>query len=167
MRAVITEKDLTAMQKRVHLLGAAATATQKASAEQAPDDYVSQLAKFVPAEVISFYVAMFAAASTAKSTFNSYEIVTIVMFLLGFFATLIFTLATNKKELKPNDVPGLYSKAAISTGAFVVWAFTLGAPFTTFSWYNPFYGTLALAFYTLVAPKLYELVPVITPRVTA
>lgn len=164
MRAVITEKDLTAMQKRVDRLGTAATAAQKASAAQTPDDYVAQLAKFVPAEVVSFYVAMFAAASTAKSTFTSYETVTVVMFLMGFFATLIFTFATNKKELKPHDAPGLYSKAAISTGAFVVWAFALGAPFTAFSWYNPFYGTLALAFYTLVAPKLYELVPVQTVK---
>ena len=156
MRAVITEKDLRKMKEE---LPKNATAEQTEPTEQKPDDYVAQLAKFIPVEIISFYVAIFAAATAAKSTLPSYDTITWVMFFMGFFATLIFTLAINKKELKPQATPGLYSKAVISTGAFVVWAFTLGAPFTTFSWYNPFYGTLSLAFYTLVAPKLYELVP--------
>lgn len=164
MRAVITEKDLAAMNKRLEQPGARATDEQKAAAAQKEDDYVAQLAKFVPVEVIAFYVAMSAAATTVKSTLPSYETVTSVMFLMGFFATLIFTLATNKRELRPGDAPGVYSKAAISTGGFVVWAFSLGAPFTAISWYNPFYGTLSLAFYTLVAPKIYELVPVLPAK---
>jgi 4-hydroxybenzoate polyprenyltransferase len=147
MRGVITEKDVAKMK------------AVGAPTEQKPDDYVAHLAKFVPVEVISFYVAMSAAAATAKSTLPSYETVAWVMFLMGFFATLIFTLATNKRELRPDKIPGVYSKAAISTGAFVVWAFSLGAPFTSISWYHPFYGTLSLAFYTLVAPKIYKLFP--------
>ena len=156
MRAVITEKDLRKMKEK---LPPNATLAQTQTTEQKPDDYVAQLTKFIPVEIIAFYVAIFAAATAAKSTLPSFDTITWVMFFMGFAATLIFTLANNKKELRPDNIPGTISKAAISTGSFVVWAFSLGAPFTTFSWYNPFYGTLALMFYTLVAPKIYELFP--------
>jgi hypothetical protein len=156
MRAVLTEKDIETIKTKT-----SSTTKQKDNADNLkPDDYASQIGKFIPAEIIAFYVAMFAAATAVKDTLPSYQLVTTVMFFMGLIATLIFTFATGKKDLKSINAPGLYSKALISTGAFIVWAFTFGAPFTALSWYNVFYGTLALGFYTLVAPKIYELVPV-------
>ena len=152
MRSVITDKDLAKMSARVPTKGLAPPPppTQK------PDDYVSQLTKFIPSEVVSFYVAIFAAAGAVTGIASgTYWI----MFLMGLVATLFFTLASNKKELRADQIPGVYSKTVISTVAFFVWAFTLGAPFTSFSWYHPFYGTMLLMFYTLLAPKLYELIP--------
>jgi uncharacterized membrane protein YeiH len=133
-------------------------AAQTAAAQeeaQKPDDYVAQLIKFIPSEIVSFYIAIFVAAGAVTGiTSGTYWI----MFVMGLVATLVFTLANNKRELMANQIPGVFSKTIISTIAFFVWAFTLGAPFTSLSWYHPFYGTMLLMFYTLLAPKLYELV---------
>jgi hypothetical protein len=140
LRGVITEKDIARA-------GAGGQ-------DQKPDDYVAQLWKFIPSEIVSFYVAIFAAAAAATGiTSGTYWI----MFVMGLVATFVFTLANNKKDMQ-NQIPGVISKTIISTIAFFVWAFTLGAPFTSLSWYNPFYGTMLLMFYTLLTPKLYELI---------
>ena len=40
------------------------------------------------------------------------------------------------------------AQLAISTLAFAVWVFSLGGPFQSFSWYNPFYGSVLLPLYT-------------------
>lgn len=152
LRGVITEKDL-AKRKKADLTAQIAPAREEA---QKPDDYVAQLIKFIPSEIVSFYVAIFAAAGAVTGiTSGTYWI----MFVMGLVATFVFTLANNKKELMANQIPGVFSKTIISTIAFFVWAFTLGAPFTSLSWYHPFYGTMLLMFYTLLAPKLYELIP--------
>jgi len=150
LRGVITEKDIEKMSAGAQKKGLAAPTVQK------PDDYVAQLTKFIPTETVSFYVAILAAAIAATGIpSGAYWI----MFVMGLVATLFFTLASNKKELMANQIPGVVSKTIITTFAFFVWAFTLGAPFTSLSWYHPFYGTMLLTFYTLLAPKLYELIP--------
>lgn len=154
LRGVITEKDLAKRGKKIEGLKAQGVA---ASAEaQKPDDYVAQLVKFIPSEVVSFYVAIFAAAGAATGITSG---IYWIMFAMGLVATFFFTLANNKKDLMANQIPGVFSKTIISTMAFFVWAFTLGAPFTSLSWYHPFYGTMLLMFYTLLAPKIYELIP--------
>jgi len=150
LRGVITEKDIAKMTEKKTILDAEAQTVLK------KDDYVAQLIKFIPSEIVSFYVAIFAAASAIT---DLAPITYWVMFIMGLVATLFFTLANNKKELLANNIPGVFSKTAISTFAFFVWAFTLGEPFKSLSWYQPFYGTMLLMFYTLLAPKLYELIP--------
>ena len=129
--------------------------------EKKVDDYVSQLVKFIPAEVVTFYTAIFVSASSVAAEIP-YQNVTWLMFGMGLIATLVFSLSNNKKELKTEevDVSGQITKAILSTIAFVIWAFTLGAPFKdALSWYHPFYGTLLMTFYTLIAPKIYSLIP--------
>jgi len=60
-----------------------------------------------------------------------YQNINWVMFAMGLVATLVFSLATNKRELKAGEVniDGQIIKAILSTIAFVIWAFILGAPF--------------------------------------
>lgn len=129
--------------------------------EKKVDDYVSQLVKFIPAEVVTFYTAIFVSANSVAAEIP-YQNVTWLMFGMGLIATLVFSLSNNKKELKTAevDVSGQVTKAILSTIAFVVWAFTLGAPFKdALSWYHPFYGTSLMTFYTLIAPRIYSLIP--------
>ncbi|MGG6242150.1 hypothetical protein ACQ4N7_26330 [Nodosilinea sp. AN01ver1] len=40
------------------------------------------------------------------------------------------------------------TQTAISTGAFIVWVFALGEPFSSLSFYRPLYGSLLLIFCT-------------------
>ncbi len=60
-----------------------------------------------------------------------YQNINWVMFAMGLVATLVFSLATNKRELKASEVntDGQIMKAILSTIAFGIWAFILGAPF--------------------------------------
>lgn len=72
LRGVITEKDLAR--------------TRAGGQAQKPDDYVDQLWKFIPSEIVSFYVAIFGAATAATGiTSGTYWI----MFVMG---TLVVTL---------------------------------------------------------------------------
>lgn len=166
MRSIITEKDaekITDPQAKTE------------EVQEKIDDYLSQLVKFIPAEVVTFYTAIFVSARSVMSEIP-YQSVTWLMFAMGLFATFVFSWATNKRQLKVSkidaqgkpiagkagkiDIDGQIVKAVLSSIAFCIWAFTLGAPFEgTFSWYHPFYGTLLLTFYTLMTPKIYELLP--------
>lgn len=40
----------------------------------------------------------------------------------------------------------------ISTVAFAVWVFSLGGPFSAFTWYSPLYGAILLPLYTFSIP---------------
>ncbi len=47
-----------------------------------------------------------------------------------------------------------WRQVVIGTGAFAVWAISLGEPFTAhnISWYQPAYGAMLLALYTFLIP---------------
>jgi len=153
LRAIIAEKDVESVRK--------INPTKADELEEKKDDYASQLAKFIPAEVVSFYTAI-AVSAQSVMTEIPYQSITWMLFAMGLIATIVFSYANNKKELKLEDVdiPGQITKSVLTTIAFIIWAFTLGAPFKdAISWYHPFYGTLLMTFYTLITPKIYEILP--------
>lgn len=151
MRAIITEKDVETVRKT--------NPTKADELEEKKDDYASQLAKFIPAEVVSFYTAISVSAQSVMTEIP-YQSITGILFAMGLIATIVFSYANNKKELKRDDIPGQIIKPVLTTIAFIIWAFTLGAPFKgAISWYHPFYGTLLMTFYTLITPKIYEILP--------
>jgi hypothetical protein len=152
LRSVITEKDIATIKK--------IDEAKAAALEKEKDDYISQLAKFIPAEVVSFYTAILVSAQAITTELPDQNVYWL-MFAMGLIATIIFSYANNKKELRrdDNDIPGQLIKPTLTTIAFVIWAFTLGTPFDQIPGYHPFYGTLLMTFYTLITPKIYEIIP--------
>jgi hypothetical protein len=46
------------------------------------------------------------------------------------------------------------TQAIVATGSFIVWAFALGGPFESVSWYRNVYGSILLILYTLLVGML-------------
>ncbi len=131
------------------------------------DGYADRMVKLIPAEVVAFY--LFATSSLENATaanrcdtqgtgaaclstaaaggdITVAAVVPWVLFFFGAFATYFYMRyplkVTNSRQL------------GLTVGAFGVWAFSLGYPFTVFEWYLEAYGGILLAAYTLIAPHV-------------
>ena len=105
------------------------------------DKYRERLYKYIPSEVISLYMGttlvLQTAGSQAPAGFGW------VLFAIGLLGTWLY-LRFAQGVTKP-------AQLAVSIGAFAVWAFSLGGPFLSLSWYHAFYAALLLPIYTFAA----------------
>lgn len=129
------------------------------TATPATDSYTDRLLKLIPGEVVAFYLSATAALkSAAPNEVSNLSAVSAggplivaasapwVVFAFCILATY-FYLRVVLKVVSNRQL-------AITVGAFCVWAFSLGYPFDGFAWYQPAYGGIVLAAYTLVAPHI-------------
>jgi hypothetical protein len=113
------------------------------SATPAPDDYSSRLVKYIPAEVITLYVTL---NTIILGTGDDHQLLLWSVALFGMIATPIYLYRIGGvRDLR---------QLGVSTGAYVVWVFALGGPFTTTNWYDPLYGAILLPTYTFVIPLI-------------
>lgn len=124
-------------------------------ARAAEQDFSEKVVKHVPTEIIAVWTALDGQLATASP--NLYW----GMFLfLALLVPVYIWRFTTEKDLGPAK-----RQILVATGAFVVWVFGMGGPFKTIMipnpaaavpgaaadiaqtivWYQPFYGTLALA----------------------
>jgi len=116
-----------------------APASQTAAA---PDDYLSRLIKYIPAEVVAVYLAMQAIVSSATDAPG--------WLIWAVFGGLLVLTPLYLRRVARVDK---WVQISLSALAFVVWVFALpDGPFTSFDWYNPVYPALALIFATFVFP---------------
>ena len=109
---------------------------------QAPDNYSDRLIKYIPAEVVTLYLTL---QSMLQSIPDSPPLhLWWGVFWFGILATFLH-LSRIAKVTKMRQI-------LISLGAFIVWAFALGGPFETLSWYDPLYGGMLLCCYTFLVP---------------
>lgn len=108
--------------------------------QREPDNWVGRLTKEIPADVIAVYLT---AAGIVKSIndLGEQKILYWVVFVLLLVMTPLYQWRI-KKVVK-------WQQIALSTGAFLVWVFSLGGPFAQFTWYSPGLGALVLPLYTL------------------
>ena len=130
------------------------------------DDYLSQVAKNIPAEVIAFYTGAIAlmkdridltsATSTNSGTTDSTALLAgWLAFGIGIAGTLFYSWWKNKKD----DVPNVAIKVGLGVVAFLIWAYTIGQPFANYpQYYDPFWGGFALIIYLFVSPIAYLLI---------
>ncbi len=130
-----------------------------------------QILKYIPAEVVAFYIPALTAAATLKQTSagaqsTSYNLVVDSIFLLAFFGTFVYIYIKAKEDLAKQGVDFLnqrsFFKASISTFAFLIWAIYLGGPFAGIEGYTT-YGTLAILGFTFLTPAIYNLIPIPFP----
>ena len=146
MRAVITEKDLDKLEEQNKKDEIKKLQDEK----QKGDDYLTQVAKYIPAEIVTFYISMSGAAYAARNEIP-YVPIAWVIFIVGVAVTILYSFVLYRKN------PARVRKIAVTTFAFGVWIFSLGGPFQNLPWYHPVYGTLIIIPFTFVAPLVDRL----------
>jgi hypothetical protein len=159
MRTALTRSDMRAEQPP----GGTVTTEQSIT---------EQIVKFIPAEVLAFYLPALAAVAGLKATNGDVTIEYTnwlwIAFGAGLIATFIYTLRNARNDLMTTNVPNPNMrgtvKAAISTFAFFTWALYLGGPFgvtniTTVQPLNVVLGTLLILLFTLANPFIYNFFP--------
>ena len=107
------------------LLMTAAEPVAAAPASKDPDDYKTRLLKYIPAEVVSLYIALETVVKTAQSNAQLYYW---IIFVIGIVGTPLY-LWKQAQVTKGMQL-------GISTLAFVIWVFALGGPFESYTWYQ-------------------------------
>lgn len=132
---------------RASLPGARAT-TAGGGGSTLPDSYFDRVLKYIPADVVAAWVTV--NGLVAQGSDPGRETFLWVAFALGLVLTLWWTL---RQTAEPARQP-LWPQVWISTGAFAVWVFALGPPFSSLAFYRPLYGSLLLLLYTLIVARL-------------
>jgi hypothetical protein len=159
MRTALSNRDLRAREGK-----------DREPEKSETQSYTEQIIKYIPAEVVAFYIPALAAAIDLKSTTTGtattssvYGNVLWVIFSLAFLGMIIYGYKTAKKDLTDQKIDNVPQrsllKTAISTLAFVIWAIYLGGPFVGIQGYAT-YGTLAILGFTFFTPAIYDAIPI-------
>ena len=123
------------------LQGVPDLATARSGAPMPPEDkFKDRLLKYIPAEVVTLYLALTAIVNAASDVPSA---VAWGIFLVGIVATPFYLRAILQVTDRTQHI--------LSTLAFVVWVFALGGPFKDLAWYKPVYGGLLLPIFTFFA----------------
>ena len=121
---------------------------QAAGAGAAPDGYFDKIVKYIPADIVAAWVAISALVKGATDV--PANTILWISFAVGLGLTAWWTwMQTNV----PGQPPAL-KQISISTVAFGVWVFAIGAPFDSLDWYRALYASILLIGYTLVVGRL-------------
>ena len=131
-RRIITKADVTRFKDSV-------------SGEAKPDDFSTRLIKLIPSEIIVVYV--FIAGVIEANSLSSVALYWLIFIVLLICTPLYLIRVTKNQEDSNDSIP--VTQIILATIAFPVWIFSLGGPFAFYSWYNPAYGSILIAFYTL------------------
>lgn len=107
-----------------------------------PDDKKTRILKHIPAEVVALYLTA-TAAVPADEPLRMKALWVLV--LVGILATFgyMFVFARTPDTKKP-----IWTQIMVATIAFPVWAFAVGAPFTSLSWYRGWIASVLLVLVT-------------------
>jgi len=134
MRLVLTSKNINLVKAKL---------PKEEREKVKPDDYLTKIIKYIPSEVVVLYITLYGVASAAKTEIP-FVLITWLIFVVGVLGTVLYLW----RIAQVNDRLQIF----ISAGAFVVWVFALGGPFSNLLWYNPVYGALLLPIYTFFIP---------------
>ncbi len=112
-------------------------------------DFLGRLIRLIPGEVIALYTA--GAGIIPQESQKVWLTIWAGFCLLGTAALRIWGTRDATRN-KSTD----WAHVAISTGAFVVWLYSLGGPFELFGVYVPFVGTLLVLAYAFVSAFFYK-----------
>ncbi len=84
--------------------------------------------------------------------------VPLLLFWLSFGVLLVLTYPYIERRTTVPGLPPATSQTLVTTFGFAVWVFALGGPFAA-TWptvYQPYYGTVVLALYSVAAPLAFK-----------
>ena len=117
---------------------------ETAVAGGAPDTYFDKVVKYIPADVVAAWIAVSTMVKAATGVPTS------TVMWICFAVGLAVTAAWTWKHTNEPGLPTAAKQIGISTVAFAVWVFALGAPFDSLDWYHALYASLLLVGYTLI-----------------
>jgi hypothetical protein len=123
-------------------------AVRAAGAPGTQDEYLDRLLKLIPGETVAAYLFVVGVIQTALKGQPS----ALSIWLWIVFAVIGVGNFFYWKRAKVTD-PTQY---VVLTAAYVVWVFTIGGPFATMEWYQPFMGSVILGLFTFLAPQFYK-----------
>jgi hypothetical protein len=116
--------------------------------KDAVDGYQDRVLKYIPADINAAWLALTGIVKSVTTIPQSS-----VLWIL-FCILLILTPIWIWKQTSDVKKPPAVTQILVSTGAFFVWVFALGDPFTNLSFYQPVYGSILLILYTLIVAKI-------------
>lgn len=150
-RTVFTKEDLerrmrSVQQQAIRTAEAGAVASSPVLTAEKPDDYRDRLMKYIPADIVAIYLSLLALIKAANP--DKTPIIAIEWAIFGII--FVVSVPWQRKVVKIDK----WQQVVIGTVAFVLWAITLGDPFTTTwgTWYQPLYGSIFLMLFTFLIP---------------
>ncbi len=125
---------------------ASASALSSASLTAAPDDYISKLIKYIPAEVITLYLFV----DGILNSFTASPVMNWVVFFLLLVLTPIYMWRMTQEASKSPA----WDQIIVSFVSFALWVYVIGGPFEALSWYAPQYGSILVAIFTVFVPLI-------------
>ncbi|MGK7907501.1 MAG: hypothetical protein AB4040_09775 [Synechococcus sp.] len=111
------------------------------------DGYSDRLRKYIPTEAVAYWLAVSSMIQSAGDDIPK-DILLWIVFAIG----LAFTFGWTRMKTDESGKSVAWTQIVLSCGAFVIWVFATGGPFSAWEWYRPLYGSLALATYTTAIP---------------
>jgi hypothetical protein len=113
------------------------------------DNYMSQVLKHIPSEIVMAYISI---EGVLRTTYNpNLWADRLMLSKLSWSIAGILTILTPLwlyRVMEVKRLPQLF----ISTLSVPVWLFALGGPFNLLDWYEPALGAIVLPLYTLIVP---------------
>lgn len=116
--------------------------------KEAVDGYQDRLLKYIPADINAAWLALTGIVKSVTTIPQS--TILWILFVILLVLTPIWTWMQTSEGNKPPAV----TQILVATGAFFIWVFALGDPFTSLSFYQPVYGSILLILYTLIVAKI-------------
>lgn len=91
------------------------------------DEYLERLVKYVPAEMISLYVAVRGAAVDYSGVGGDWAL---------FFGLCLLTPLYVARVTREAGKPPAWKQIVVGTAAFAIWVFAIGGPFESAEWYS-------------------------------
>jgi hypothetical protein len=114
------------------------------------DAYLDRLLKLIPMETVTVYVFIDGILRSALGGEGNKSKLRIILWIV--FAVVA---VGNLFYLKKAKVTA-FAQYLVMTAAFIVWIISLGGPFSLYSWYEPYIGSVVLALFTFFMAPIYK-----------
>jgi hypothetical protein len=112
------------------------------------DAYSSRIMKLTPVETLVPYIIIVSMIGSRLPSLSGLQAVMWLAFAVFLILTLIYYALRIGR-------PVPWVQVFLMGTSFAAWAFALGGPFISLTWYDPVYGALALTITTFLIPAFY------------
>jgi hypothetical protein len=118
----------------------------KINTPQEADDTITQILKYIPAEIVAAFLAI-------DGVFVSMKTPIMYQWIL-FVVLLVVTPFYLWKVTNDNNLNAAKGQMVVGTLAFCIWVFAIGGPFATYDWYsaNVYWGSIGIGVCNVVFP---------------
>jgi hypothetical protein len=113
------------------------------------DGYFDRLFKYIPSDVVGLWLTGSGLIQSQADDKARFWLLWF-LFLVGLFFAFMWTRVQTAEQGKPLASRQIF----LTCGAFFVWVFAIGGPFSELDFYKPLYGSLLLLIYTIAIPLL-------------